>query len=1046
MIPITMRNLIRFQSPHSNSTLNFLRFQLSQFQILRFSTLVRKRKSSSRSSETQESQSPDTPGTSSFRSLFNEITEILGSESYVRDKISFRDLGLEESAEGVALNGEEQLLCAPGVCENAEEETEGTQLVVLEENDVSSVVHQVTAAIRAGNGLVSMEERLGSLDVGFSSEVVEKVLKRCFKFPYLALGFFNWVRSRDGFQCSTSVLSTMLSIAGEAKDFKLVEKLVEEMEDYSLEKDIKTWTILISLYGKAKLTGKALMVYSKMRESGCEPDGLVYKTLVSSLSAAGKPELAMEFYQEMVKKGIGVVDMKMCKVLLSSLAASGDTASVLEIAMDMVASFKLSEHDVYHYILKSFCVSRRIKEALEFIHVLNSKGIVLDPEYFEILVAGLCRANRIEDALELINIMKRKNVVDGKFYGIIINWYLRQNDVSKALDLFQNMKEFGYLPTTSTYTQLMQHLFRLAEYEKGFELHEEMLEKGIELDNVAIMTVVVGNVRQNHISEAWKVFRTMENKPTWKSFSIFITELFKVSRTDEMVNVLNEMQDLNVVIPDKLFQSVVSYMEKRGDMISLERVKKMRSKAELFPQEGEINREDDAPKIKDLSMEVNFKHSEPKTITYHMETLPINYREEDLHEIYKILSSSTDWKQIKKALENCSIEFTPELVLEILRKCSLDGCVALHFFAWVGKQPGYNHTAETYNMAIKVAGLGKDFKHMRSLFYEMRRRDCIITPDTWTIMIMQYGRAGLTEIALKLFKEMKESNIKPNGNTYKYLIISLCGSKRRKVDEAIDLFQEMIHSEFIPDKELLETYLGCLCKLDRLSDAKGCIDYLRNIGFTTPLTYSLYIRALCRSGKLDDALTLLEEVGADRSKLDNYIYGSLIHGLLQSGRMEEALAKMNSMKQVGVNPTVHVYTSFIVHSFKEKLTRRALEILAKMLQEGCEPTIATYSALIHGYMNMGKFGEAWKVFHFIKKNGPSPDFKAYSMLISCLCKAGRSEEALQIISEMLNSGIAPSSVNFRTIFFGLNREGKKILARDVLEQKLGLIRRRKFQR
>lgn len=1046
MIPVRMRKLIRFQSPHSNSTLNFLRFHLSQFQILRFSTLVRKRKSSTRSAGTQESQYPETADNSSFRSLFNEITEILGSENYVHDKISIRDLGLKESPERNSLNREEQLLCAPGVCKNSEQETESTQLVVLEENDVSSVVHQIAAVIRAGNGLVSMEERLGSLDARFSSEVVEKVLKRCFKFPHLALGFFNWVKSRDGFQCTTSVFNTILSIAGEARDFKLIEKLVEEMENYSLQKDIKTWTILISLYGNAKLTGKALTVYSKMRESGCEPDGVVYKTLICSLSAAGKPELAMEFYQEMIKKGIRVVDMKMCKVLVSCLAGSGDTASVLDIAKHMVALFNVQERDVYHYILKSFCISRRIKEALEFIHGLNSKGIELDPEYFEILVGGLCRANRIEDALELVNIMKRKIDVDGKIYGIIINWYLRQNDVLKALDLFQNMKEMGYLPTTSTYTQLMQHLFRLAEYEKGFELYKEMLEKGIELDMVAIMTVVVGNVSQNRITEAWNVFRTMENKPTWKSCSVFIRELFRISRTDEIVKVLNEMQELNIVIPEKLFRSVVSYMEKRGDVISLEKVKKMRSTVELFPQEAEVNREDVAPMIKDLSMEVNFKHSKPTSITCHMETLPRSYREEDLDEIYKILSSSTDWKQIKKALENCSIEFTAELVLEILRKCSLDGCAALHFFAWVGKQPGYNHTTETYNMAIKVAGVGKDFKHMRSLFYEMRRRGCLITPDTWTIMIMQYGRAGLTDIALKTFEEMKESNIKPNANTYKYLIMSLCGSKRRKVDEAITLFQEMIHSECIPDKELLETYVGCLCKLSRLSDAKGCTDHLRKVGFTIPLIYSLYIRALCRAGKLDEVLTLLEEVGAESSKLDSYIYGSLIHGLLQTGRTEEALAKMNLMKQVGINPTVHVYTSFIVYSFKEKQTRRALEILAKMLQEGCEPTIATYSAVVQGYMNMGKFGEAWKVFNYIKKNGPSPDFKAYTMVISCLCKAGRSEEALQIISEMLNSGIAPSSVNFRTVFFGLNREGKHILARDVLQQKLGLIRRRKFQK
>ena len=99
---------------------------------------------------------------------------------------------------------------------------------------------------------------------------------------------------------------------------------------------------------------------------------------------------------------------------------------------------------------------------------------------------GLCRADRIVDALEIVDIMKRRHIIHGKVYGIIISGYLRRNDVSKALDLFQSMKESGHMPMTSTYTELMQHLFRLGEYEKGCVLYDEMLERGVEPDTVAI--------------------------------------------------------------------------------------------------------------------------------------------------------------------------------------------------------------------------------------------------------------------------------------------------------------------------------------------------------------------------------------------------------------------------------------------------------------------------------------------------------------------------------------------------------------------------------
>jgi pentatricopeptide repeat protein len=133
----------------------------------------------------------------------------------------------------------------------------------------------------------------------------------------------------------------------------------------------------------------------------------------------------------------------------------------------MMRVCQIPEHNVYGYVLKSLCISGRIREALEWIRELKSKDVTLDPEYFETLVKGLCRADRIADALEIVNIMKRRHLVDGKVYGIIISGYLKRNDVSKALDLFQSMKEAGHMPMTSTYTELMQRLFRLDEYEKG---------------------------------------------------------------------------------------------------------------------------------------------------------------------------------------------------------------------------------------------------------------------------------------------------------------------------------------------------------------------------------------------------------------------------------------------------------------------------------------------------------------------------------------------------------------------------------------------------
>ncbi|GLT96352.1 hypothetical protein SLE2022_139780 [Rubroshorea leprosula] len=1051
-----MEKLIRCQMLNSRSRYKLFNFKVSKIGNLHLSTVSRSPKLS-QPKKTQKRSSKNEVETSSMASLFNQITEILGVGNINPDETPSGISILNRTDVRDVVFNQESPAGMQAVCRNAEESV----LMKKEENlsvsddfkkanevefDVSPVVHEITQIVRDAHSVVSMEERLENSGIRYEPGIVEKVLKRCFKVPHLALRFFTWVKKREGFCHNTETYNTMLYIAGESKNFWLVEELLEEMEEKSCNKDIKTWTILISQYGKAKLIGKALSMFEEMRRYGIEPDAAAYKMIISSLCNAKKCELALEFFKEMVQKEIAL-DLTMCKRLLNCLARSGNSVSVHSVAEDMTRVFQIPEREVYDHVLRSFCISGRIKEALEIIRDLKNKELSLNPGYFEILVKGLCKADRITDALEIVDIMKRRQLVTSDVYGILISGYLRRNDLSKALDLFKSMKESGYFPTTSTYTELMQRFFRLNQYQKGCELYNEMLDNGIEPDIVAITAIIAGHVRQNHISEAWKVFESMEEKgirPTWKSYSVFIKELCKVERTGEILKVLNKMQASKFPIRDEVLDWVISCMERKGEMNNVEKVKQMQRILTSHSQVGQSSGNNIASG-EDPSLELN--HNQPeieRTDCNLIEPFLRNYSEHDLQQVCRILSSPVNWCLMQEALEKCSIQFTPELVLEILRKCTLQGKAALLFFSWVGKQAGYQHTTETYNMAMKLAGCGKDFKHMRNLFYEMRRRGCSITPDTWAIMIMQYGRTGLTEIALRTFSEMKSKGHTPTASAYKYLIISLCGKKGRKVDEAIKLFQEMIQAGQIPDKELLETYLSCLCEVGKVVEARSCTDSLSKVGYTIPLSYSLYVRALCRAGRLEEALEIIDNVGTERSTLEHYVYGSLVHGLLQQDRLEEALAKVGSMKKTGICPTVHVYTSLIAHFFKGKQIERALEIFEKMKQEGCQPTVVTYSALIQGYMNMGKVGEAWDVLHQMKMKGPVPDFKTYSMFIGCLCKVGQSEEAMKLLSEMQENEIVPSTVNYRAVFFGLNREGKQDLAKIVLQQKSALRCKRKL--
>ena len=218
----------------------------------------------------------------------------------------------------------------------------------------------------------------------------------------------------------------------------------------------------------------------------------------------------------------------------------------------------------------------------------------LSPQFFEILVKGLCKANRIDDALEIVNIMKKRNVLNESVFGVLINGYLRKNDSSKALDLFHSMKEAGFTPLTTTYTELIQHHVNhcnMNEYEKGSALYNELLQTGVKLDTVAYTAMIAGHVRHGHISDAWKILRSMKEEgiiPTQKYFLVFIKELCKISITaNAIVKILRYMQDSNINIGREIFDCVTSFMTSKQDTANLKQVKDIVKPATYYHEVGQ---------------------------------------------------------------------------------------------------------------------------------------------------------------------------------------------------------------------------------------------------------------------------------------------------------------------------------------------------------------------------------------------------------------------------------------------------------------------------
>ncbi|KAI3984990.1 hypothetical protein MKX01_004758 [Papaver californicum] len=630
--------------------------------------------------------------------------------------------------------------------------------------DVSPIVHKITGIIRAQDVKVSFEERLERSGFLFDSDIVDKVLKRCFKVGHLAYRFFNWVKLQNGYHHTTSTYNTMLYIAGEAKEFGLVDKLVKEMEMELCSKDIKTWTILISSYGKVNMIGRCLHVFENMRKSGCEPDGRTYKL-----------------------------------IFLNCLSRSGNVSAVRLIGNDMVYVSQIPEQIVHSCILRCFCISGRIQEAIELLHELKSKNITLDPTHVEILVKGLCNTGRITDALEIIEIMKQNQFVDGKAYGIVITGILK--------------RESGHLPVVSTYTELIQHLFRSNEYKRACKLYREMLENGVEPDIVAFTVLITGQVQHNHCND---YFHDHHNHKL----------------TDKALELLSGTRSSKMNISGEMFHLVISSSERKGAKKTAEKVKQIWRA--IYSQENDsvylptnhqsldvaTNTVVDIFHPTEFCCSLKPTQLHPLREKVLMEPLCRVYSDYDFQEnsfvlqIYRILSSSMDWRSMQEALEKHTTRFTPELVLDVLHHCQHYG-----------------------NIFTIVAGRVDE---ALAKVDKMKEEGISPTVHVYTSLIVHLFKKKQIGKALEFFKKMGEDGCEPTIVTFSALIRGYMNTEILKGP--------------IPDFKTYSMFMTCLCEIGRSEEALQLLYEMSSI----PLTFCTVYYGLNREGKNDLAHTVLQ--------------------------------------------------------------------------------------------------------------------------------------------------------------------------------------------
>lgn len=440
--------------------------------------------------------------------------------------------------------------------------------------------------------------------------------------------------------------------------------------------------------------------------------------------------------------------------------------------------------------------------------------------------------------------------------------------------------------------------------------------------------------------------------------------------------------------------------------------------------------------------------------------------------IAKVLSEPGGTRNLEKYINY--VNLSEDLVLQILRRNSLEASKKLEFFHWCSHRPNYKHSVGTYSEIFRtICRCPQYHDEIFNLLASLNQEGLVLDSATFKLILDAFIRSGKFDSALEILDYVEKdlcTTTTLNPELYSSVLIALV--RKNQLGIALSIFLKLLensssngNSSGILDAISCNELLVGLKKADMRDQFRQVFHKLREIG-TYPLdrwgynicihvfgcwddlvtslslfkemkersgsfspdlcTYNSLIHVLCSTGKINDALVVWEELKSSSShEPDLFTYRILIQGCSKAYRINDALKIFSEMQYNGFRPDTVVYNSLLDGLLKARKLTEACNLFEKMVDEdGVRASCWTYNILIDGLFQNGRAEAACSLFLDLKKKGNKfVDGITFSIVILHLCREGQVEEALQLAEEMEARGFVVDLITITSLLIALYRHG-----------------------
>ncbi|KAK9282013.1 hypothetical protein L1049_004924 [Liquidambar formosana] len=569
-----------------------------------------------------------------------------------------------------------------------------------------------------------------------------------------------------GFEGDTFVSNSLIDMYAKCGDDKSCLQVFNQME----QRDQVTWNSMISAEAQFGHFNEALLLFSRMQDSGFKSDRFNLGSILTASSGLTDVEMGQELHGHLVRNfldsdvilGSALVDMyskcrlveEACKVferllernevsynaLIAGYVLEGNVDEALNLYHDMQLLDDIQPDQFTFTTLLTLCANLRNDYGGKQIHAhlirrTSMQNIIIDTE----LVHMYAECGRLNYAREIFDRMGERNAYS---WNSMIEGYEQNNQIEEAVQLFQQMQLNGIQPDCFSLASMLSSSISLSAAHKGREIHAFIVRNTMEEEGVLKIMLVDMYAKCGVMDYACRLYDRTINKDVILH-NVMVSAFVSSGRMDEAKHLFDQMKERNTASWNAF---LVGYA--KGGL-----------KVESFSLFREMQEAD-----------VEFDALTMVTIINLCASLPALEHGEEIHGLV-----------IKKGYINSSVVLETALV-DMYAKCG----------------------------AIEKA---------RIVFDMMNDKNVV----SWNAMITGYSKHGCSKEALILYEQMQKEGIYPNEVTF-LSVLAAC-SHTGLIEEGLRIFISMLEDNEVEAKsEHYSCMVDLLGRAGLLEDAKEVIE------------------------------------------------------------------------------------------------------------------------------------------------------------------------------------------------------------------------------